>query len=280
MEHTLSLDPPAGTGLFVPGLWAAAGGVRSSLLDAGDRHRRMVEATGLPVGAVTCPLWASCAVPLVDPVRARLSPVDDSLMGHPLFWMPSRLLSRYELVDTDGGTQEEGQDTWVARVLLEAIAAGWYERATGLWIDVLAGVDRDPGHVRSWADGQVEDPLLDGLEAPVSSDTQWAIEAAQDLVGDLRAAADSLAAAEIAAALRSEDGPKIVGACAVAAKVLGVIDGVPAHQDGLWEQLVAAPGDQRLTGRVLGRLDEVAEAGRGSLTQLAEVFLGPGGIDS
>ena len=135
--YALSLDPAAQTGLFMPGLWAAVAGGQSSILDVVDRHSRFVAATGLPPGAVVCPLWASCAVPLLGPERARLIPADDSIIGHPLLWMPPRLLTRYELVDGDGSTREEGQDTWVCRVLLEAIAAGWYQRSTGTWIDVL-----------------------------------------------------------------------------------------------------------------------------------------------
>jgi hypothetical protein len=279
MEHTLSLDPSPGTGLFMPGLWAAAGGEESSLLAVGERHRRLVAATSLPIGAVACPLWASCAIPLVGPERARVIPVDDSLIGHPLFWMPQRLLGRFELVSSDGTTQQEGQDVWVARVLLEAIAAGWYERSTGKWIDVLSEADREPDHVRSWMTGVLEDPVLDTLEAPVSADAQWAIEAAQGLVGHLRSASDALAAAEIAAAVRSGD-PEMVRSGALAAGVIGVVDGAGCHPFGGWERLASAPDDTELVASALDRLDELREAGEESLEQLAQVFLGPGGIDS
>lgn len=278
MEHTLSLDPPQGTGLFMPGLWAAAGGEENSILTTGERHRRLVEATSLPVRAVACPLWASCAVPLVDPEHARVIPVDDSLIGHPLFWMPQRLLARFELVLPDGTTQMEGQDVWVARVLLEAIAAGWYERSTGRWIDVLDGSDMEPDHVRSWMTGAVEDPRLEALEAPVSPDAQWAIEAAQGLVGHLRAASDALAAAEVQAVLREGD-PDSVRSGALAAGVIGVIDG-HGRPSGVWEQLVAAPDDTGLVAQALSYLDGLREAGDESLEELAEVFLGPGGIDA
>lgn len=276
--YALSLDPAAQTGLFMPGLWAAVAGGQSSILDVVDRHSRFVAATGLPPGAVVCPLWASCAVPLLGPERARLIPADDSIIGHPLLWMPPRLLTRYELVDGDGSTREEGQDTWVCRVLLEAIAAGWYQRSTGTWIDVLDSADKDPDRVRSWLAGEIEDPQLEALEAPVSDDDQWAIEAAQELIGHLRAASDHLAAIEVAGALRDGD-PEAVRAGALAAGVIGVVDG-HGRPDALWERLAAAPDDADLTTTALARLEELREAGEESLDVLAEVFLSLGGIDA
>ena len=276
MNHTIDLDPSAGVGLFMPDLWAAAGAGEPVSPD--DAQHRLMAVTDLPARAVVCPLWASCAVPLLSPQHARVVPVDDQYLGHPFFWMPSRLLSRFDLVCADGSSQSEGQDVWVARVLLEAIASGWYERASGRWIDVLADVDRDPDHVRSWLVGAVEDPVLDRLEAPVSPDPQWAIEAAQGLVGHLQAASDALAAAKVAAALRDDD-LETVRAGALAAGVIGVVDG-HGRPSGVWEQLAAMPSDTGLVAQALAYLDQLREAGGESLELLAEVFLGPGGIDS
>lgn len=278
MDHTLSLDPSPRVGLFMPDLWAAVGGEDLTVSDATQCHQRLMAATGLPARAVACPLWASCAVPLLSLEQARVMPVDDQILGHPFLWMPNRLLTRFELVPSDGSTQVEGRDVWVARVLLEAIAAGWYERVTGRWIDVLADVDRDSSQVRSWLAGEVEDPLLEGLEAPISSDTQWAIEVAQGLIGHLRAASDALAAAKVAAALRDDD-PQTVQAGALAAGVIGVVDG-RGRPSRVWEQLSTTPSDAGLIAQALTYLDQLREAGEESLDQLAEIFLGPGGIDA
>ena len=280
MQHLLALDPAAGVGLFMPGLWvAAAGGDREvSVLDVAARHRALMAATGLGGAAVAAPLWASCAVPLVSPDRARVAAVEDQLLGHPLFWMPDRLLSRYELVDAEGSVEVEGPDVWVARVLLEAIASGWYERSTGRWIDVVEDQGLERQYVRSWLAGQVQDPRLEALEAPVGPEDQWAIEAAQGLVVHLRAASDALAAAEISAALRVGDA-QAVRAGAAAAGVIGVVDG-HSPPSGVWEQLVVDPGDQGLIDEALAYLEGLRDDGEASLRELAEVFLGPGGIDS
>ena len=177
-----------------------------------------------------------------------------------------------------GSSQVEGRDVWVARVLLEAIAAGWYQRETGRWIDVLADVDRDVDHVRSWMVGAVQDPVLDQLEAPVSPDPQWAIEAAQGLIGHLRAASDALAAAKVAAALRDED-VETVRAGALAAGVIGAVNG-RGKPSAVWEQLAVTPSDAGLIAQALAHLDQLREAGSDSLDELAEIFLSPGGIDA
>lgn len=278
MEHTIELDPSPGVGLFMPDLWAAVGGEDIDVLDVTQYHQRLMVATGLPARAVVCPLWASCAVPLLSPEHARVVPVDDQILGHPFLWMPQRLLSRFELVSPDGSSQTEGRDVWLVRVLLEAIAAGWYQRSTGRWIDVLADTDRDADHVRSWMVGAVEDPVLDSLEAPVSPDTQWAIEAAQGLIDHLRAASDALAATKVAAALRDED-LETVRAGALAAGVIGVVDG-QGKPSAVWEQLAVTPSDAGLVAQALTYLDRLREAGSESLDELAEIFLGPGGIDA
>ena len=67
---------------------------------------------------------------------------------------------------------------------------------------------------------------------------------------------------------------------ALAAGVIGVVDGAGCHPFGGWERLASAPDDTELVASALDRLDELREAGEESLEQLAQVFLGPGGIDS
>ena len=270
MEHTIGLDPSPGVGLRWAGRTRRSSATPSAISVS---WRRLVCPR-----AVACPLWASCAVPVLSPEHARVVPVDTHIVGHPFLWTPKRLLTRFELVSPDGSSQVEGRDVWVARVLLEAIAAGWYQRETGRWIDVLADVDRDVDHVRSWMVGAVQDPVLDQLEAPVSPDPQWAIEAAQGLIGHLRAASDALAAAKVAAALRDED-VETVRAGALAAGVIGAVNG-RGKPSAVWEQLAVTPSDAGLIAQALAHLDQLREAGSDSLDELAEIFFSPGGIDA
>ncbi|MBW3068960.1 hypothetical protein GZ998_05460 [Actinomyces sp. 594] len=271
MRHTIALDPQAGTGLFIPALWGTA-----SILDAGERHERLREAMGLGPSGVTAPLWANLAVPLLTPRSARLAPANDQVAGHPFLWLSERLLTRYELVADDGTTSQEGLDTWVCRLLLEALAAGWYDRQSGLWIDVLADAGATPARVRDWIAGAA-DPVLDGLEAPTGADADWAIGAAQELVPALRAASDALGAVELTAALGTDD-PDVVQAAATAAQCLQVVDG-HSQAPALWAQLAADPtrGDLLRQGR--DHLARLADDGQDALAWLADVLTSTDGLE-
>lgn len=272
MRHEISLDPAPGSGLFLPPLWAGP----ASVLDAGERYRRLREATGLAPGAVVAPLWANIALPVLDHEHARLAPVNDAFAGHPFLWLPERLLARYELVDDDGTTTDEGLDTWMCRVLLEALAAGWYDRPSGRWVDVLADAGADAGRVRDWVAG-ASDPVLDELEAPLGSDDAWAIAVAQEMVPALREASDALGAVEIATALEDAD-PEIVRACATSAQCLEVVDGEP-RCPALWAELAAAPGRDDLLVEGLNHLARLRDGGQDAIAFLADVLVSPDGLE-
>lgn len=258
--------------MFLPPLWAGP----ASVLDAGERYRRLREATGLAPGAVVAPLWANIALPVLDHEHARLAPINDAFAGHPFLWLPERLLARYELVDDDGTTTDEGLDTWMCRVLLEALAAGWYDRPSGRWVDVLADAGADAGRVRDWVAG-ASDPVLDELEAPLGSDDAWAIAVAQEMVPALREASDALGAVEIATALEDAD-PEIVRACATSAQCLEVVDGEP-RCPALWAELAAAPGRDDLLAEGLNHLARLRDGGQDAIAFLADVLVSPDGLE-
>ena len=272
MRHEISLDPAPGSGLFLPPLWAGP----ASVLDAGERYGRLREATGLAPGAVVAPLWANIALPVLDHEHARLAPVNDAFAGHPFLWLPERLLARYELVDDDGTTTGEGLDTWMCRVLLEALAAGWYDRPSGRWVDILADAGADAGRVRDWVAG-ASDPVLDELEAPLGSDDAWAIAVAQEMVPALREASDALGAVEIATALEDAD-PEIVRACATSAQCLEVVDGEP-RCPALWAELAAATARDDLLAEGLNHLARLRDGGQDAIAFLADVLVSPDGLE-
>ena len=272
MRHEISLDPAPGSGLFLPPLWAGP----ASVLDAGERYGRLREATGLAPGAVVAPLWANIALPVLDHEHARLAPINDAFAGHPFLWLPERLLARYELVDDDGTTTDEGLDTWMCRVLLEALAAGWYDRPSGRWVDVLADAGADAGRVRDWVAG-ASDPVLDELEAPLGSDDAWAIAVAQEMVPALREASDALGAVEIATALK-DAGLEIVQACATSAQCLEVVDGEP-RCPALWAELAAAPDRDDLLAEGLNHLTHLRDGGQDAIAFLADVLVSPDGLE-
>lgn len=272
MRHEISLDPAPGSGLFLPPLWTGP----ASVLDAGERYGRLREATGLAPGAVVAPLWANIALPILDHEHARLAPVNDAFAGHPFLWLPERLLARYELVNDDGTTTGEGLDTWMCRVLLEALAAGWYDRPSGRWVDILADAGADAGRVRDWVAG-ASDPVLDELEAPLGSDDAWAIAVAQEMVPALREASDALGAVEIATALEDAD-PEIVRACATSAQCLEVVDGEP-RCPALWAELAAAPGRDDLLAEGINHLTRLRDGGQDAIAFLADVLVSPDGLE-
>lgn len=272
MRHEISLDPAPGSGLFLPPLWTGP----ASVLDAGERYGRLREATGLAPGAVVAPLWANIALPILDHEHARLAPVNDAFAGHPFLWLPERLLARYELVNDDGTTTGEGLDTWMCRVLLEALAAGWYDRPSGRWVDILADAGADAGRVRDWVVG-ASDPVLDELEAPLGSDDAWAIAVAQEMVPALREASDALGAVEIATALEDAD-PEIVRACATSAQCLEVVDGEP-RCPALWAELAAAPGRDDLLAEGINHLTRLRDGGQDAIAFLADVLVSPDGLE-
>ncbi|MDU6150955.1 MAG: hypothetical protein E6640_01850 [Actinomyces urogenitalis] len=265
------LDPQPGFGLLMPGLWGGVLERPTSVADVPERAQRLREASGLPETLVRSHLWASCAVPMLSPAEARLMPADPSVAGHPFFWLPDRLLGRYQIVDDElGVTTTESDDTWAVRLLLEAADSEWIDRETGQWIDVLEreGISRE--RVSNWVTG-TRDPQLDDLAAPLSTDSDWAIEMAQQILPHLRAASDAIGAAEVRAAMVGA-GPDAARKCALAGSGLGVVEAAPTRAS-LWQALYDNPADPQVRIAVGEYLDQLVEDGRFSLEQMADLFL-------
>ena len=119
----------------------------------------------------------------------RWSRVHPSVLWHPLFWLPDRMASRYQLTDEeDGSTETESHRLWSVRIGLELTASGLYDQISGTWLDVLDiyGIDSDDPddqeRIRRWLAGGPDD-ILDSVDlAPIIDDTEdpdWAIEIAQ-----------------------------------------------------------------------------------------------------
>lgn len=266
----MQLDPGVGVGLFMPGLWAGMNDSPSSIVDVADRHARLRAASGLPDRLIASPLWASCAVPKLSSDEARLLPADLSYAGHPLFWLPDQLLVRYQISDDElGVVTTESDDTWVVRVLLEASDAGWFDRETGRWRDVLVENGVDVARVHNWLTGSA-DPQLDELAAPLATDSDWAIDMAQQILPHLRAASDALGALEVRSAV-AEGVTDLMPQCAVAGALLGVREGEVSHLD-VWQNLHDHPGDAQARSQALQLCDNLIDGGQFSLRELAQLF--------
>lgn len=116
-------------------------------------------------------------------------------MWHPLMWLPKRVAGRYLIVDDQGCTTVEDDETWSVRVATECTVAGLYDEHSGTWVDVLARYDLDihsPDTVRrveSWLAG-APDETLDRISLDPDMthrrDPDWAISLAVDVLPSLR----------------------------------------------------------------------------------------------
>lgn len=210
MAHPLHLQPGPGKGLFLPFVWFdQENGTPEdypSFIDAVQAKRDMEARTGLASNLVYAPLWATMAVPLLTPDVSRILTLDDSIQGHPFFWLPRRILERATVSEIDDRTgdiieRDETSDEWVTRLLIVSMMSGWYDYRTGTWVDVVADSGVDPARVRAWlsnpeaSDPDVEAILSDAL--PTQDD--WDIELATELTPLLQTVGRSMMAKEMKA---------------------------------------------------------------------------------
>jgi hypothetical protein len=170
-----------------------------SCLEVALRYGMWQRFTQLPADVIVSN--AITATPLVNyPLEGHpaqvWAQVNPASLWHPLMWLPERLAGRYDILDADGQTFAEDDDTWAVRVALELSASGMYDAETGTWVDVLAlyGLDvDDPAtleRLRRWQTGGT-DPILDVIDLSGEIDLEdrhWGLETAMDVVGDLRPA--------------------------------------------------------------------------------------------
>ena len=193
----------AGVNLLLPYLWADSyEDGAPSFLDSVDNGKAMCRATGLGSDMVIAPLWATTAVPLMTPERARVLTANPSIQGHPLLWMPVETITRAEIDEGDGNVREENDEEWALRILLEALYSGWFDLRTGKWLDVIKssglGVDR----VREWLSStSVDDPEVAALSAPLAGRSpgseDWDLDLALNILPLLQTLGRSFTAEEL-----------------------------------------------------------------------------------
>ena len=180
----------------------------SSSIEVALRFGMWERFSQLPVTAVVSnPVVAT---PLVEypehghPARVWQQ-VNPAALWHPLFWLPDRVSGRYQIQAEDGTVSVEDDDTWAVRVCLELSMSGLYDAETGTWLDVLAmyGLDIDDpailDRVRWWQAGD-PDPVLDSIDLTEQvdvEDTDWALESALAIIGDLRPASWAMLANDL-----------------------------------------------------------------------------------
>lgn len=197
----------AGVNLLLPYLWADyyEDGA-PSFLDSIDNRNAMSRATGLGSDMVIAPLWATTAVPLMTPERARVLTANPSIQGHPFLWMPVETIARVEIDDGDGNVREENDEEWALRILLEALYSGWFDLRTGKWLDVVKSSGLGMDRVREWLSStSVDDPEVAALSAPLagrSPDSEnWDLDLALNVLPLLQTLGRSFTAEELSVRL-------------------------------------------------------------------------------
>lgn len=197
----------AGVNLLLPYLWADSyEDGAPSFLDSIDNRNAMSRATGLGRDMVIAPLWATTAVPLMTPERARVLTANPSIQGHPFLWMPVETIARVEIDDGDGNVREENDEEWALRILLEALYSGWFDLRTGKWLDVVKSSGLGMDRVREWLSStSVDDPEVAALSAPLagrSPDSEnWDLDLALNVLPLLQTLGRSFTAEELSVRL-------------------------------------------------------------------------------
>lgn len=197
----------AGVNLLLPYLWADSyEDGAPSFLDSIDNRNAMSRATGLGSDMVIAPLWATTAVPLMTPERARVLTANPSIQGHPFLWMPVETIARVEIDDGDGNVREENDEEWALRILLEALYSGWFDLRTGKWLDVVKSSGLGMDRVREWLSStSVDDPEVAALSAPLagrSPDSEnWDLDLALNVLPLLQTLGRSFTAEELSVRL-------------------------------------------------------------------------------
>lgn len=296
----------AGVNLLLPYLWADSyENGAPSFLDSVDNRNAMCRATGLGSDMVIAPLWATTAVPLMTPERARVLTANPSIQGHPFLWMPVETIARVEIDDGDGNVREENDEEWALRILLEALYSGWFDLRTGKWLDVVKSSGLGMDRVREWLSStSVDDPEVAALSAPLagrSPDSEdWDLDLALNVLPLLQTLGRSFTAEELSIRLDRarkdlESGDQRLSMSAVQEQplllrygsLLESVNGV-APADSYWYRLAseAVVNPQvnltdafRELDRHIASRDEVVEGTKDSVFDLVyDIMVGDNGI--
>lgn len=286
----------AGVNLLLPYLWADSyEGGAPSFLDSVDNRNAMSRATGLGSDMVIAPLWATTAVPLMTPERARVLTANPSIQGHPFLWMPVETIARAEIDEGGGNVREESNEEWALRILLEALYSGWFDPRTGRWLDIVKSSGLGMDRVRTWlSSASVDDPEVAALSAPLAGRSpgseNWDLDLALNVLPLLQTLGRSFTAEELSIRLdraRKDSDSKEQSSLLWYGSLLESVNGV-APADSYWYQLSKKSSQDpqvnltdafRELDRHIASRDEIVEETKDSVFDLVyDIMVGESGI--
>lgn len=286
----------AGVNLLLPYLWADSyEGGAPSFLDSVDNRNAMCRATGLGSDMVIAPLWATTAVPLMTPERARVLTANPSIQGHPFLWMPVETIARAEIDEGGGNVREESNEEWALRILLEALYSGWFDPRTGKWLDIVKSSGLGMDRVRTWlSSASVDDPEVAALSAPLAGRSpgseNWDLDLALNVLPLLQTLGRSFTAEELSIRLdraRKDSDSKEQSSLLWYGSLLEYVNGM-APNDSYWYQLSKKSSQDpqvnltdafRELDRHIASRDEIVEGTKDSVFDLVyDIMVGESGI--
>lgn len=286
----------AGVNLLLPYLWADSyEDGAPSFLDSVDNGNAMCRATGLGSDMVIAPLWATTAVPLMTPERARVLTANPSIQGHPFLWMPVETIARAEIDEGGGNVREESNEEWALRILLEALYSGWFDPRTGRWLDIVKSSGLGMDRVRTWLSStSVDDPEVAALSAPLASRSpgseNWDLDLALNVLPLLQTLGRSFTAEELSIRLdraRKDSDSKEQSSLLWYGSLLEYVNGM-APNDSYWYWLSKKSSQDpqvdltdafRELDRHIASRDEIVEGTKDSVFDLVyDIMVGDSGI--
>lgn len=286
----------AGVNLLLPYLWADSyEDGAPSFLDSVDNGNAMCRATGLGSDMVIAPLWATTAVPLMTPERARVLTANPSIQGHPFLWMPVETIARAEIDEGGGNVREESNEEWALRILLEALYSGWFDPRTGRWLDIVKSSGLGMDRVRTWlSSASVDDPEVAALSAPLAGRSpgseNWDLDLALNVLPLLQTLGRSFTAEELSIRLdraRKDSDSKEQSSLLWYGSLLEYVNGM-APNDSYWYWLSKKSSQDpqvdltdafRELDRHIASRDEIAEGTKDSVFDLVyDIMVGDSGI--
>lgn len=286
----------AGVNLLLPYLWADSyEGGAPSFLDSVDNRNAMCRATGLGSDMVIAPLWATTAVPLMTPERARVLTANPSIQGHPFLWMPVETIARAEIDEGGGNVREESNEEWALRILLEALYSGWFDPRTGKWLDIVKSSGLGMDRVRTWlSSASVDDPEVAALSAPLAGRSpgseNWDLDLALNVLPLLQTLGRSFTAEELSIRLdqaRKDSDSKEQSSLLWYGSLLEYVNGM-APTDSYWYWLSKKSSQDpqvdltdafRELDRHIASRDEIVEGTKDSVFDLVyDIMVGDSGI--
>ena len=286
----------AGVNLLLPYLWADSyEDGAPSFLDSVENRNAMSRATGLGNDMVIAPLWATTAVPLMTPERARVLTANPSIQGHPFLWMPVETIARAEIDEGGGNVREESNEEWALRILLEALYSGWFDPRTGKWLDIVKSSGLGMDRVRTWlSSASVDDPEVAALSAPLAGRSpgseNWDLDLALNVLPLLQTLGRSFTAEELSIRLgraRKDSDSKEQSSLLWYGSLLEYVNGM-APNDSYWYQLSKKSSQDpqvnltdafRELDRHIASRDEIVEGTKDSVFDLVyDIMVGESGI--